>query len=89
MSKLEELKMHFKRGQVYRHDDLSKWSKLIDRHLDTLVKEDTLQKLSQGLYYYPKISTFGKTPPEEAILIRSFLKGDTGIFLLLRAVITA
>lgn len=76
MSKLEELKMQLKRGQVYRRDDLSKWSKSVDRHLDALVAEDTLQKLSQGLYYYPKISAFGKTPPEEEILIRSFLKDD-------------
>lgn len=76
MSKLEELKMQLKRGQVYRRDDLSKWSKSVDRHLDALVEENTLQKLSQGLYYYPKISTFGKTPPEEEILIRSFLKDD-------------
>src|SRR5690606_36971291 len=76
MSKLEELKMQLKRGQVYRRDDLSKWSKSVDRHLDALVEEDTLQRLSQGLYYYPKISAFGKTPPEEEILIRSFLKDD-------------
>jgi hypothetical protein len=76
MGKLEELKMQLKRGQVYRRDDLSKWSKSVDRHLDALVEEDILQKLSQGLYYYPKISAFGKTPPEEEILIRSFLKDD-------------
>lgn len=76
MSKLEELKKHLKRGQVYRRDDLAKWSKSVDRHLDTLVEEDTLQKLSHGLYYYPKLSAFGKTPPEEEVLIRSFLKDD-------------
>src|SRR5690606_29893987 len=76
MSKLEELKMQLKRGEVYRRDDLTKWSKSVDRHLDALVEDDTLQKLSQGLYYYPKISSFGKTPPEEKVLIRSFLKDD-------------
>ena len=76
MNRLEELKKHLKRGQVYRRDDLAKWSKSIDRHLDALVEEDTLQKLSQGLYYYPKLSAFGKTPPEEEVLIRSFLKDD-------------
>src|SRR6185312_10897321 len=76
MKKIEELKKHLKRGQVYRRDDLSKWSKSVDRHLDALVEEDTLQKLSHGLYYYPKLSAFGKTPPEEEILIRSFLKDD-------------
>lgn len=74
MNRLEELKKHLKRGQVYRRDDLAKWSKSVDRHLDALVEEDTLQKLSQGLYYYPKLSAFGKTPPEEEVLIRSFLK---------------
>ena len=76
MNRLEELKSHLKRGQVYRRDDLAKWSKSVDRHLDALVEEDTLQKLSQGLYYYPKLSAFGKTPPEEEVLIRSFLKDD-------------
>jgi hypothetical protein len=76
MNRLEELKRHLKRGQVYRRDDLAKWSKSVDRHLDALVEEDTLQKLSQGLYYYPKLSVFGKTPPKEDVLIRSFLKDD-------------
>jgi len=76
MNRLEELKKHLKRGQVYRRDDLAKWSKSVDRHLDALVEEDTLQKLSQGLYYYPKLSAFGKTPPEEEVLIQSFLKDD-------------
>ncbi len=76
MNRLEELKRHLKRGQVYRRDDLAKWSKSVDRHLDALVEENTLQKLSQGLYYYPKLSAFGKTPPEEDVLIRSFLKDD-------------
>lgn len=76
MNKLQELKKHLRRGQVYRRDDLAKWSKSIDRHLNTLVEENTLEKLSHGLYYYPKLSVFGKTPPEEEVLVRSFLKDD-------------
>lgn len=76
MNRLEELKRHLKRGQVYRRDELAKWSKSVDRHLYVLVEEETLQKLSQGLYYYPKLSVFGKTPSDEGILIRSFLKDD-------------
>jgi hypothetical protein len=44
--------------------------------LDVLLKEETLQKLSQGLYYFPEETTFGKTPPEEEVLVRSFLKDD-------------
>ena len=35
-----------------------------------------LKKLYHGMYYYPKNTTFGKTPPAEDALIRSFLKGD-------------
>lgn len=74
MNKLQELKKHLKRGKVYRRADLSKWSKSVDRHLDELVQEGTLQKLSQGLYYYPEVTVFGETPPEEDVLVRSFLK---------------
>ena len=74
MSKLQELKKHLKRGKVYRRADLSKWSTSVDRHLDELVKEGTLQKLSQGLYYYPELTVFGVTPPVEEVLVRSFLK---------------
>jgi hypothetical protein len=74
MNKLQELKKHLKRGKVYRRADLSKWSTSVDRHLDELVKEGTLKKLSQGLYYYPELTVFGETPPEEEVLVRSFLK---------------
>ena len=76
MNKLLELKMHLKRGKVYRRADLSMWSTSVDRHLDELVKEGTLQKLSQGLYYFPNLSVFGETPPDEEVLVRSFLKDN-------------
>jgi hypothetical protein len=76
MNKLLELKKHLKRGKVYRRADLSMWSTSVDRHLDELVKEGTLQKLSQGLYYFPNLSVFGETPPEEEVLVRSFLKDN-------------
>lgn len=76
MTKLNELKKHLKRGEVYRRTDLTQWSKSVDRHLDVLLVDGTLEKLSQGLYYYPKETAFGKTPPEEEALVRSFLKDD-------------
>jgi hypothetical protein len=76
MAQLDKLKKHLKKGRVYRRDDLAKWSKSIDRHLEELTTEGTLQKLSQGLYYFPKESAFGKTPPDETELIRGFLKDD-------------
>lgn len=70
MAKLDELKKHLKRGKVYRRTDLVEWSKSVDRHLDILTKDGTLQKLSQGVYYFPKESAFGKTPPKEEDLVR-------------------
>lgn len=76
MSALEQLKMHLQKGQVYRRNDLVKWSRSVDRHLHALLEEGVLQKLSQGVYYYPKNSVFGQTPPEEETLVRSFLKDD-------------
>ena len=74
MNKLQELKKHLKRGKVYRRADLAKWSKSVDRHADELVKNGTLNKLAQGLYYYPEVTVFGEAPPEEEVLVRSFLK---------------
>lgn len=74
MSQLRELKKHLKMGKVYRRADLEKWTSSVDRLLAVLVKEGTLQKLSTGLYHYPKESVFGKTPAEEQELVRTFLK---------------
>jgi hypothetical protein len=76
MSQLDHLKKHLQQGKVYRRADLAKWSTSVDRHLAALVKDSTLKKLSQGVYYFPKESVFGATPPEEEVLVRSFLKDD-------------
>lgn len=76
MTKLSELKKHLKRGKVYRRADLTEWSKSVDRHLEALLEDGTLQKLSQGLYYFPKETAFGTSPPEEKVLVRSFLNDD-------------
>lgn len=76
MESLNVLKSHLKKGQVYRRQDLVKWSNSVDRHLDLLVKDGTLEKLSQGLYYYPRTSAFGVTPPEEEMVVRRFLNDD-------------
>jgi hypothetical protein len=70
MDKLQQLKKHLKCGQVYRRADLTQWSKSVDRHLDALVNEGMLEKLSQGLYHYPEKSNFGKTPPTEEVMVR-------------------
>jgi len=76
MQKLNDLKKHLKPGEVYRRADLQAWSNAVDRHLQQLVKENVLEKLSGGLYYFPKGTAFGKTPAQEHELVRAFLKDD-------------
>jgi hypothetical protein len=76
MPKLDELKNHLKEGKVYRRAELAQWSKAVDRQLGLLVKDGTLEKLSQGVYYVPKKTVFGAAPPDEETLVRSFLKDD-------------
>ena len=76
MSKADELKKHLQPGQVYRRSDLAKWSKAVDRNMQQLVQQGELQKLSGGVYYCPKTTAFGNLPPEDAVLVRAFLKDD-------------
>jgi len=76
MATITQLKRHLKKGQVYRRSDLLSWSNSVDRHLGELVEEGTLEKLSHGMYYFPKESVFGKVPPDEQVLVRSFLQDD-------------
>jgi hypothetical protein len=76
MTRLEQLKRHLHPGRVYRRADLSEWSKSVDRHARELVEQGVLQKLCNGLYYYPKVSVFGRVPADERELVRSFLKED-------------
>ena len=76
MNALERFKKHFVPGQVYRRIDLEPWSKAVDRHLNQLVVDRTLQKLSPGLYYRPAQASFGELPPEDKALVRAFLKSD-------------
>jgi hypothetical protein len=76
MTKLQELKKRLRPGQVYRREDLARWSNAVDRHLKQLVEEGTLAKLAGGLYAYPKETVFGKAPAEDDRLVEAFLKDD-------------
>ena len=76
MSTLGDFKKRLRAGNVYRRNELAKFSTSIDRHLAESVAEGSLQKLAQGLYYAPKKTTFGIVPPHEDQLIKAFLKGD-------------
>lgn len=81
MKRLETVKRHLKPGQVYHRADLKKWSASVDRHLQELVKDGTLEKLSGGLYYVPRQTVFGKTPAAEQELVKSFLKDDRFVII--------
>jgi hypothetical protein len=76
MKQVEFLKKHLKPGIVYRRADLQNWSNSVDRHLQILVKDGTLEKLAGGLYYVPKQTVFGKAPAEERELVSTFLKDN-------------
>lgn len=76
MTGAAQLEKQLKPGKVYRREDLTQYSNAIDRHLSVLVDNGTLQKVAQGLYYFPKQSVFGPVPPEDKTLVRSFLKND-------------
>jgi hypothetical protein len=74
MTKLQDLKAHLRPGQVYRREDLARWSNAVDRHLKQLVSDATLTKLAGGLYSYPKKTVFGKAPAQDNKLVETFLK---------------
>jgi hypothetical protein len=76
MTKLAFLKGHLKPGEVYRRADLQRWSTSVDRHLQELLTEGVLEKLSGGLYYVPRQTVFGKVPAEDAELLQTFLKDN-------------
>ena len=76
MSRLDQLKKHLRPGRVYRREDLAQWSKSVDRHARELLEQGVLTKLRSGLYYYPETSVFGQVPPDDAELVKSFLRED-------------
>jgi hypothetical protein len=76
MFRLNDVKQHLRPGQVYRRSDIEQWSNAVDRHLRKLQEEGTLTKLSAGLYYCPKKTTFGTAPADDKTLVRAFLKDD-------------
>jgi len=68
---------HLRAGRVYRRDDLSSFSKAVDRDLSVLTHSGYLEKVAAGLYYMPAKSRFGVLPPKDRDLVKGFLKEDT------------
>lgn len=76
MSKSDELKNHLRKGNIYKREELQKWSNSIDRHLSELTAEGILKKVGPGLYHFPKKNAFGFEPPADQALIKKFLGND-------------
>jgi hypothetical protein len=77
MSKLDDLKSHLRKGNIYKREELKKWSNSIDRHLSELTNEGMLKKVGPGLYHFPKKNAFGFEPPADQLLIKKFLDNDS------------
>jgi hypothetical protein len=73
-SKATPLVRHVRAGKVYRREDLVPYSSNVNRELQQLVAQGSVQKLAQGLYYKPKKNVFGDVPPSEDDLLAVFLK---------------
>lgn len=76
MKDLSRLGKYIRRGEVYRREDLAPYSGAVDRELAQMVQDQILVKLRNGLYHYPRLSVFGKLPPDEKKLVSKFLKDD-------------
>src|SRR3989344_5139292 len=70
----ERLAALLRPGRVYRREDLAEMSNAVDRHVRELVAEGLVKKLAQGMYYVPRVSSFGPVPPEDAEVVGSFLR---------------
>lgn len=76
MAKLNEIKKHLKKGEVFRKEDFARWTKVVDRNLRELLAEGTLEKIARGIYHYPRETVFGKIPPDEEKLVGAFLRDN-------------
>ena len=63
-------------NRVYRRAQLAQWSNAVDRHIQQLLKDGMLVKLSGGLYHCPQKTAFGTAPADAALLVAAFLNDD-------------
>lgn len=76
MSAINALKRRLRPGRVYRRSDLERWSNAVDRHLQQLLSEGCLEKVSGGLYMVPRKTRFGAAPAKPEALVGAFLGDD-------------
>lgn len=68
-----ELEQMLSRGNIYRMPELEAITKLNKRALQKLVVDGSLDKITSELYYFPKLSVFGKVPPEDHVILSLYL----------------
>ena len=76
-----EMLKAMKPGTVYRQAELKEGWPNASHDLKALLEEGEVRKVSAGLYYRPKKTKYGSIAPEDAELVRNFLRDDD--FLLL------
>jgi hypothetical protein len=81
IGKPEQMLNQLSRGKIYRLAQLNDFSNSVGRDVRRLTDGGMLQKVGPGLYYYPKQTRFGDLPPEDKLLVHSFLQDNN--FLLL------
>ena len=67
--------VELKPGSVYRTAALRRWGDNPTRLATRLEREGRLQRLGHGLFYAPKKTRFGTTPPTDDALLDAFLDG--------------
>jgi len=63
-------------GRLYRREDLSEFSKSVDRELKQLLTAKKVRKAAPGVYYRPEMTRFGPVGPDDKEVVRAFLKTD-------------
>jgi len=76
MSSLGDLRKRLRSGRVYRRKDLARWSNAVDRHVQQLIQEGRLKKVSGGLYMTARPTRFGAAPADQEEMVGSFLADD-------------
>ena len=72
----ETLLSRMKLRKVYRRAELAKYSKAVERDLQTLIQKKLVRRAAAGLYYLPRQSVWGELPASPEELIRAFLNTD-------------
>jgi hypothetical protein len=74
MNNPERLLKKMQPGKVYRRKNLEGFTTAVDRDLKTLVERGEVRRVAPGLYSRPRPNAFGIAPPDDADLVRAFLK---------------